>query len=319
MKWNSEELGILKQYMHGHKSVEQIRSKLKSSGYNRTYKSVSRKLESLKIRKPSGNNIEMPKVLILDIETTPMAVWTWSLGKQYVGHHAIMKDKKGAMMDWHLLSWAAKWLYDDEVMSDILKPNEARARKDKRILKSIWGLLNEADIVIAHNGDRFDLRKINARFIANDIKAPLPFKTIDTLKQARKEFAFSSNKQDFITKFLKLEEKLDTEFNLWIECMNGNPSSLKRMQDYNRTDVVGLEELYLKLRPYMKSHPNFAVMLDDDCCTVCGSTSLKQTKKYYYTGSSRFKLYTCSSCHSPFIRGKNSHTDKSVSKRSVTR
>lgn len=319
MKWNSQELSILKQYKHGHKSVEQIKDKLTSAGYKRTYKSVSRKLENLRIKKPSANSLEMPKVLILDIETTPMAVWTWSLGKQYVGHHSIMRDKKGEMMDWHILSWAAKWLYDDEVMSDILKPNEAKNRKDKRILKSIWSLLNEADIVIAHNGDRFDLRKINARFIANGIKAPLPFKTIDTLKQARKEFAFSSNKQDFITKFLKLEEKLDTEFNLWIECMDGNVNSLKRMQDYNRTDVVGLEELYLKLRPYMKSHPNFAVMLDDDCCTVCGSDSLKQTKKYYYTGSSRFKLYTCNSCHSPFIRGKNSHTNKSVSKRSVTR
>ena len=138
-------------------------------------------------------------------------------------------------MDWNLLSWSAKWLYDDKVLSDVLTPREARARNDKRIMKSVWKLLNEADVVIAHNGDRFDLRKINARFIANHIKAPLPFKTIDTLKQARKEFAFSSHKQDFITKFLKLEEKLDTDFQLWIDCMSGNEKALKRMEEYNRT------------------------------------------------------------------------------------
>ena len=270
MKWKSEELNILNLYRDGTKTIEQIREYLKKSGYERTYKSVSRKLEVLNIKKPLANysNVDLPKILILDIETTPMGVWTWSLGKQYVGHHAIMKDKNGKMMDWNLLSWSAKWLYDDKVLSDVLTPREARARNDKRIMKSVWKLLNEADIVIAHNGDRFDLRKINARFIANHIKAPLPFKTIDTLKQARKEFAFSSHKQDFITKFLKLEEKLDTDFQLWIDCMSGNEKALKRMEEYNRTDVVGLEDMYLRLRPYMRSHPNMAVMVDDDCCTV---------------------------------------------------
>jgi len=321
MKWKQEELSVLNLYRDGTKTIEQIRSYLKKSGYKRTYKSVARKLESLNIKKPLSNysNINLPKILILDIETTPMGVWTWSLGKQYVGHHAIMKNKNGAMMDWHLLSWSAKWLYDSEVISDVLTPREAKARNDKRIMKSVWKLLNEADIIIAHNGDRFDLRKINARFIANDIKAPLPFKTIDTLKQARREFAFSSHKQDFITKFLKLEEKLDTEFQLWIDCMSGNQEALDRMEKYNRGDVIGLEDMYLKLRPYMKSHPNIAVMIDDDCCTVCGSNQLKATKKFYYTGSSRYRLYTCNSCHSPYIRNKNSESNKEITKRSVSR
>ena len=321
MKWKSEELNILNLYRDGTKTIEQIREYLKKSGYKRTYKSVSRKLEALNIKKPLANysNVDLPKILILDIETTPMGVWTWSLGKQYVGHHAIMKDKNGKMMDWNLLSWSAKWLYDDKVLSDVLTPREARARNDKRIMKSVWKLLNETDVVIAHNGDRFDLRKINARFIANHIKAPLPFKTIDTLKQARKEFAFSSHKQDFITKFLKLEEKLDTDFQLWIDCMSGNEKALKRMEEYNRTDVVGLEDMYLRLRPYMRSHPNMAVMVDDDCCTVCGSDKLKASKKFYYTGSSKFRLYNCQSCNSPYIRSKNSEGSKVVEKRSVSR
>ena len=321
MKWKSEELNILNLYRDGTKTIEQIREYLKKSGYKRTYKSVSRKLEALNIKKPLANysNVDLPKILILDIETTPMGIWTWSLGKQYVGHHAIMKDKNGKMMDWNLLSWSAKWLYDDKVLSDVLAPREARARNDKRIMKSVWKLLNEADVVIAHNGDRFDLRKINARFIANHIKAPLPFKTIDTLKQARKEFAFSSHKQDFITKFLKLEEKLDTDFQLWIDCMSGNEKALKRMEEYNRTDVVGLEDMYLRLRPYMRSHPNMAVMVDDDCCTVCGSDKLKASKKFYYTGSSKFRLYNCQSCNSPYIRSKNSEVSKVVEKRSVSR
>ena len=109
MKWKQEELSVLNLYRDGTKTIEQIRSYLKKSGYKRTYKSVARKLETLNIKKPLSNysNIDLPKILILDIETTPMGVWTWSLGKQYVGHYAIMKNKNGAMMDWHLLSWSA--------------------------------------------------------------------------------------------------------------------------------------------------------------------------------------------------------------------
>jgi len=262
---------------------------------------------------------QMPNILIFDIETSLMEVYVWGLYKQFISHNNIIKDKNGEFKSWFMLSYAAKWLYDDNILSDIVTPEEARNRDDKRILESIWLLLERADIVIAHNGDRFDLRKINARFIANHIKAPLPFKTIDTLKQARKEFAFSSHKQDFITKFLKLEEKLDTDFQLWIDCMSGNEKALKRMEEYNRTDVVGLEDMYLRLRPYMRSHPNMAVMVDDDCCTVCGSDKLKASKKFYYTGSSKFRLYNCQSCNSPYIRSKNSEGSKVVEKRSVSR
>ena len=95
MKWKQEELSVLNLYRDGTKTIEQIRGYLKKSGYRRTYKSVARKLETLNIKKPLSNysNIDLPKILILDIETTPMGVWTWSLGKQYVGHHAIMKNK----------------------------------------------------------------------------------------------------------------------------------------------------------------------------------------------------------------------------------
>ena len=82
------------------------------------------------------------------------------------------------------------------VVSDIVTPEETKTRDDKRVLQSIWKLLDEADIVIGHNGDRFDLRKLNARFIDNDINPPSPFRTIDTLKVARREFAFVSYTKD---------------------------------------------------------------------------------------------------------------------------
>jgi hypothetical protein len=145
---------------------------------------------------------------------------------------------------------------------------------------------------------------------------PMPYKTIDTLKVARKEFAFSSNKQDYITKFLGLEEKLDTEFQLWLDCMNGDEKALERMERYNKTDVIGLEEMYLKLRPYIKNHPNIAVMMDENVCSVCGGDSLVETGKFYHTGASKYQIFYCEGCMSPHIRSKSNMLQTNVNTRS---
>jgi hypothetical protein len=49
------------------------------------------------------------------------------------------------------------------------------------------------------------------------------------------------------------------------------------MRRYNIRDVVALEPLYLKLRPWIEGHPNVAVYSDSDevACPKCGSTKLK--------------------------------------------
>ena len=249
MKWTKAEMKIISQYTRTMKSVKSICYELDSSGFMRTYKSVTRKIESMGWCRPTDvtDTGLLPKILIFDIETTPMPVWVWDFGKQYVAHTNILKDKDGIQKSWYVLSWAAKWLYDENVLSDVLTSDEAVAGNDKRILDSVWKLMDKADIVIGHNGDRFDIRKLNARFILNGMNPPSPYKTIDTLKIARREFAFSSNKQDYLTKTFGLSEKLKTEFQLWVDCMNGDKERLAEMLKYNKGDVIGLEQLYLKL------------------------------------------------------------------------
>ena len=321
MKWTKAEIEILSQYTRTMKSVRDICYELDNAGFMRTYKSVTRKIESMGWTRPtdiSDLNV-LPKILLFDIETTPMPVWVWSFGKQYVPPTNLVKDDDGNQRVWYVLSWAAKWLYDDNVMSDIVTPEEAVARDDSRVLDSIWEMLDQADIVIAHNGDRFDLRKLNARFILNDMPPPSPYKSIDTLKIARREFAFSSNKQDFLTKTFGLAEKLKTDFQLWLDCMDGDKSALNNMLSYNERDVVGLEQVYLKLRPYIKNHPNLGVLMDDSVCPTCGSKSIKASNATYFTSSNEFPVYRCGGCQSPFIRSKTSFGANKTELRSVAR
>ena len=251
-----------------------------------------------------------PKILLFDVETSFYHFVGWGTYKQYIQHYQITEHQ-------YIISWAAKWLYDDNVQSDVVTSKESKNRDDKRILKSIWKLLDEADIVIGHNGDRFDLRKLRWRFISEDMQPPSPFRIIDTLKIARREFFAPSYKQDFLTKYFHLQNKLETNFQLWKDCEAGIPEKLEEMVEYNRHDVMGLEELYLKIRPYIHNHPNLGVLMDKDVCPTCGADDIVETNSEYITSANRFLVYRCNSCKTPYIRHKKNSNEDGTNMRSV--
>lgn len=192
------------------------------------------------------------RVLVFDVETLPMVVYSWGVWQQNIGAHLIIKD-------WCILSWSAKWLHDDKIMGDVLSPKEAVERNDKRILESFWSLLDSADVVIAHNGKRFDVKKVNTRLWKHRMKKPSSYKVIDTLTSVKSVFSLNHNTQDSIAEFLELDGKLDTNFALWAGCDNGDPNSLMYMLEYNEQDVRSLENIYLEMREWIPNHPDLRI------------------------------------------------------------
>ena len=234
------------------------------------------------------------KILVVDIETTPINVLVWSLnGRDYIPHDRIKRD-------WNILCWSAKWLCAPDVMSDVLRPREARAGNDKRILKSIGKLLDESDIVIAHNGLGFDIPKINTRLYYNGLLPPSPYRVIDTLRHARKTMGFTSNKLDYLGNYTMRKKKIKTEFSLWDDCMNGDQSALDYMVKYNKTDVLLLEDVYIDLLPWIKPHPNIGIYIDSDSsvCPSCGSKRIEITDKFYITSANKYRSVRCKDCGS---------------------
>jgi DNA polymerase elongation subunit (family B) len=233
----------------------------------------------------------VPKILMLDIETLPMEVLVWGLYKQRIPHTNIIKD-------WSIVSWAAKWLYDAEVMSDVLTPEEAIAKNDFGIMSSLWKVMEQADIICAHNGIRFDIRKINARFWFHKIPPPAPYQIIDTLKESQKTIGLSSHRLDYISQLISKKGKLDTDFDLWKRCMIGEQEALTYMSTYNKEDVLLLEECYLSIRPFIKNHPNLFIHGEstEKCCVYCGSTELSQTTSSYVTPAGSFQVFRCAKC-----------------------
>lgn len=231
------------------------------------------------------------KILLFDIETLPIHVRVWSLG----GNDWI--SPKNIIKDWCVLSWAAKWLYDDEVMGDALTPNQAITRDDKQLILPMLDLLNEADMVVSHNGNKFDHKKLNTRLLISGFSPPSYYKTIDTLQVARSNFAFSSNKLDYINEQLGIHQKSETDYDLWVKCDDGDRVAIQKMLDYNINDVAILEELYVKLRPWISNHPSMASYVDKDTdMCVCGSTDVEYTAGWYRTNVNRYKGWRCKNC-----------------------
>ncbi len=231
-----------------------------------------------------------PKILVFDIETAPLEVYSWSLGKQHVNMEQIIKD-------WFIICWSAKWLNDNEVFCGAVTPAEALRRDDRRIIKDIWNFIEEADILISHNGENFDVPRLNTRFLLHGMNPPLSYQSIDTLKLARKKFAFTSNKLDYISRTLGLSGKIKVELDLWKEVVRGNPEAIEQMSIYNQRDVTLLEEVYLKLGSWMPSHPNLGVYIDDNhpMCPKCMSEDITW-KGFYTTLVGRYSSFRCNQC-----------------------
>jgi transposase-like protein len=235
----------------------------------------------------------LPKILLFDIETAPLSAYMWSKWQKGVSDNAIITD-------WFILSWSAKWLFDKEVISDVVTPTEATKQDDKRVTKSLWKLLDEADIVIGHNGKKFDVRKANTKFIQHGLSLPSPYQIIDTLLHARKKFMITSNKLDYIAKFLGFEGKMSTGgFDLWVACLEGNKDALIKMNKYCDQDVRVLEDVYLKLRPFIQPHPNLGVYIEDNVkrCPSCAGEELEKVGEYATTVN-KYDAYRCKSCES---------------------
>lgn len=233
-----------------------------------------------------------PKILVIDIETAPIVAYVWALFDQNIGLNQIKSD-------WHLLSVSAKWLGSSKVLY-LDQRNAKPVSNDRKLLQFAWDLMNEADVLLTQNGISFDAKKLNARFILNGMKPPSPYRHIDTLRLARKQFALTSNKlaymsEQLCTKNRKLSSKRFPGFELWKACLDGNPKAWAEMERYNKADVLALEELYRKLQPW-DSTVNLSVYFDHESPQCdCGSFNLIR-QGYKVTNAGKYPRLQCRDC-----------------------
>lgn len=273
-------------------------------GYEAAAKQLKIKKETVRRScrrwKAAGNKLDIqarfieaaPKVgariLVFDIETTPIKGYFWRTHDENIHPEQILEDSR-------VLCWAAKWVGADGVA--FMRGDDWR--DDKLVVSELADLMGTADIVVAHNGKAFDVAHVWTRMAMYGISPPPPFKVVDTLRLARQVFHFPHNSLAGLGRYLGLGEKKAHEgFSLWTKCMAGDKDAWGRMEGYNIQDVLLLESVYLRLRPYDKRHPNLALYYEDGGmrCVRCGSASLKESTKAAYTELSEFPMFQCNSC-----------------------
>lgn len=249
---------------------------------------IRRKVSRILNKSTSKHNA---KVLIFDLETSPYISYHWDLWNQNISYDDVVQD-------WKILTFSAKWLFEDKIMTFKLTQEELKNFDDSRITKELWKLLDEANIVIAHNLIKFDQKRAMAKFLEHGLKPPSTYLTLDTLLHARKKFALPSNRLDAIGKKLGIGRKVDTPKGMWKEVMQGNYKMLNTMATYCNGDISLLEDVYLTMRPFITPHPNLSLFIEDDisACPSCGSDDLKNEKKPYATTTAKYDLLRCNCC-----------------------
>lgn len=244
-------------------------------------------------------------VWILDIETAPIVASVWGTKDQNIAINQIVRDS-------FVMGWAAKRLGDPASKTIYMDQRNAKNISDDRaILRPLWKILNEADILITQNGKNFDCPRLNARFIHHGWLPPADYQHIDTYQIARRVAKFTSNKLEFLTgtlctKYKKLLHKNFPGMELWNECLKGNRKAWAEMKTYNIHDVLATEELYTKLRawvPQTMPVPHWADDLARDCGT-CGVKGRITPNGVRVTRNGRYNRYRCLNC------GANTHGRK---------
>lgn len=278
---------------------------------NRVSKSTVNNLR--KLLSIVGNPTKVgPRILLLDIETTPEVSFTWGRWKQFISQEQVIEHP-------YILTWAVRWLDTGETISRKLVdyPNFVLDKRDDSALTAeLWDILLEADIVVAHNGDKFDIPWVYARGIKHGLPPINPTKFVDTLKVAKALVRLPSYSLDAITKYYNLRPKLgNSGFSLWRACMAGSVDAFLDMEKYNVGDLDALEDVYLLFRPYMKGHPNVQLYYPDDIarCTRCGSSDLIDEEAVYHTSISSFGTVRCRSCGSVHRTRSNKRTKQQMS------
>jgi predicted RNA-binding Zn-ribbon protein involved in translation (DUF1610 family) len=236
------------------------------------------------------------KVLFFDLETTPLLGWTWRAYEDNLLE--IQKDSELLALGW--------WVAGDapEVVS-------RRTKSERQMVRILWQLFDSADVVVAQNGDRFDIKVANTLFQRYGLNPPSPYKTVDTLKLAKKYFRFPKNNLDYLGKILVGETKHVTESGLWFACMEGDQRALRKMERYCLQDVKLLKKVYDKLKSFHTGHPNYNVYNETTHrCPVCGGKT--QRRGFMVTRVGKYQRYQCMECGA-WSKGERIKSDKVIS------
>jgi DNA polymerase elongation subunit (family B) len=231
------------------------------------------------------------KILFLDIETAPALGyfyqrWDVNISPDQVVHTGFM------------MCYQAAWNDGPVFVRSLKGKKNLKPKDDRQLIKEVADLISKADVVVAHNADRFDLAYISKRLAVHGMKPFAPPAVVDTLKVCRRFFKFEANSLDSVCRELGLGRKFHSGgFETCIAAMKGSRKAWDKLLKYGKHDVKLLRDLYYRLRPWMKNHPNHNLFEPTlkSVCKACGSHKL-QGNGWRITQTMRYRRLRCMDC-----------------------
>lgn len=241
-----------------------------------------------------------PRILFYDEETTHNILASFNLyGKDYIPHENILQERYIVCAGW-------KWRGDKKIHSasvlDDPKRYKANPHDDYFVVSELSKAISDADIIVAHNGDKFDFRYLATRRAAHKLKPLPPVKSIDTYKIAKSKFLFNSNRLDYLGSFLGVGRKKRTSPGLWLRVLAGDRSAVKEMVEYNKGDVALLEDVFEHMVPYVPQL-NHRLYGANSGCVYCGSTNV-QRRGTHVAETRTYQRFQCQACGGWYKEGK---------------
>lgn len=253
-----------------------------------------------------------PKILLGDIETSPHLVWSFETRNTTIYNHQIVMPSR-------TICWSAKWLdkprvlFMSEYHDDYLT-----------MLAGIRDLLDECDVAIGYNSNRFDWPRLRQQFRLNNIDQPSPFVQVDLYRSIKNIEQWPSHKMGYITEQLEIGSKLETNFMLWRRCMGDfGPEEQRKawnyMRRYSKKDTYPeLEGLFRRYEADITTMPALSLFNEDEqtknperCPVVtCGSDHI-QRRGWAYTKTRKYPRYQCQDC-GKWFRGVRSEKGSGI-------
>jgi len=247
--------------------------------------------------------LNKPRILLYDIESSLQLVSVFQLKyNDFIDPDSIIQER-------HVISVCYKWLGEKKVHTISLLDDPKRFDKDphddKYVVEEFHKVLLEADCIVAHNGDNFDIKYLKTRMLFHGLPTLPPINSIDTYKVAKQQLLFNANRLDYLGKFLGLGSKKPTSKGLWMRVLLGEKKAIKEMVSYNIQDVVLLEKVFLKLQPYMPNHIS-RELFGKTGCPRCGSSKI-QSRGVHRAITRTYQRWQCQNC-SGWFRSLKSET-----------
>lgn len=138
---------------------------------------------------------------------------------------------------------------------DELNPDwETKRGNDKELVKQTCALVKSHDVIVAHNGARFDLPFLRTRCLRWGLKPMKDIKIVDPLQIAWRKFKLRSNRLGAVADYLGIEDKkTPLDMSVWADAMlNGSKRAMNYIVEHCEADIKVLAGVLEVVKPFIK-------------------------------------------------------------------